>query len=376
MYAAPGYLLFLRERTLMAQPFDAGRGESTGDAVPVAEQVYHQEGTTAGSFAISQNGVLTYISSGGEVNTQLSWFDRTGKQLGKVGQPGVYFGLRLAPDEKRVAFYRPVAQSRAASDIWVMDLVRDVTSRLTFDPGLNNEPIWSPDGLRILYANSRSGSYDFYSKAASGAGQEDMLVQFGSPNGWATSWSRDGRFVLGTQQFPGSKTGFDLWIAPQFGDRKPFPYLQTQFNEGDGAFSPDGRWVAYMSDESGRNEIYVQAFPLSGAKFQISTGGGAEPLWRGDGAELFYRSADGSLMEAPVKPGATFEVGVPKSLFSAPRQAQGIYRYDYAVTDDGQRFLIAADEEGDCGRTNAPVVNSRYRKASGRSAPSRLLSIL
>jgi Tol biopolymer transport system component len=139
----------------------------------------------------------------------------------------------------------------------------------------------------------------------------------------------------------------DLWIAPQFGDRKPFPYLQTQFNEQDGVFSPDGRWVAYRSDESGRDEIYVQAFPLSGAKFQISTGGGTEPTWRNDGSELFYRSADGNLMAVPVKSGATFETGVSKSLFPVTVAGGGTGRHNYAVSNDGQRFLVVASAAGE-----------------------------
>jgi Tol biopolymer transport system component len=229
---------------------------------------------------------------------------------------------------------RSVAQS--AQDIWVLDLLRGVTSRLTFDPAIDNLPIWSPDGQRILFPSNRKGSFDLYIKAASGAGQEEPLIKMGTPTGWATDWSRDGRFIL--YQIPGAKTGQDLWIAPQFGDRKPFPYLQTQFNEQAGAFSPDGRWIAYVSDESCRNEIYVQAFPLSGEKHEISSGGGSEPYWRKDGTELFYLAADRNLMAIPVKLGTTITPGTPKALFPVPLSEQ---QHSYAVTGDGQRFLVS-----------------------------------
>ena len=213
-------------------------------------------------------------------------------------------------------------------------------SRLTFGPAVSNLPIWSPDGLRILYPNRRRGVFDLYIKPANGAGQEEVMVKLGTPTGWATSWSRDGRYVL--YQIPSDKIRQELWIAPQFEDRKPFPYLQTQFNEQEGAFSPDGHWVAYVSDESGRNEVYVQAFPLSGAKSPISAGGGSQPAWRKDGTELFYVAADRNLMAVPVKFTPTFDASVPKPLFPLPNAVPtGLQIYMYAVAGDGQRFLVA-----------------------------------
>jgi eukaryotic-like serine/threonine-protein kinase len=341
VYTPPGYLLFVRERTLMAQPFDAGKLQTTGDAFPIAEQIDSAGVVVQKQFSASQNGVLAYTSGGARGGLQLTWIDRSGKVTGNVGPPGIYNNFRLAPDEKRITFDQPDAQTGSA-DVWVMDLVRGVTSRLTFDPSVDNLPIWSPDGLRILYPNNRSGTFDLYVKAATGAGQEEVLVKLGTPTGWGTHWSRDGRFIM--YEIPGDKTGRDLWIAPQFGDRKPFPYLHAQFNESEGNFSPDGRWVAYVSDESGRNEIYVQAFPLSGAKFQISTGGGTQPTWRKDGTELFYLAADRNLMAVPIKSGATLEVGVSKSLFPIAVTAQ---RHSYAVTNDGLRFLVSTSAGGE-----------------------------
>jgi hypothetical protein len=228
VYVPPGYLLFVRERTLMAQPFDAAKARPTGDAIPIAEQIDSLgDFSSQYQFSASQNGILAYTSGSGFEGHRLTWADRSGKMTDAVGPPGAYNNFRLAPDEKRIAFDRPDAQS-GIPDVWVMDLIRGTTSRLTFDPTVDNIPIWSPDGLRILYPNRRSGVFDLYIKAASGAGQEELLVKMGTPTGWGTHWSRDGRFVM--YEMPGAKTGEDLWVAPQFGDRKPFPYLQSQFN--------------------------------------------------------------------------------------------------------------------------------------------------
>ena len=217
-----------------------------------------------------------------------------------------------------------------------MDLNRNVSSRLTFNPATENLPIWSPDDLQVLFPSNRNGSFDLYLKAATGAGQEEVLVELGTPTGWGTDWSKDGRFIL--CQKPGGKTGQDLWIAPQFDDQKPYPFLQTEFDEQEGTFSPDGKWIAYVSDETGRNEIYVQSFPLSGSKFQVSSGGANEPYWSTDGTELFYMTADRNLVAVPIKLSPIFEPGLPKRLFSIPVVTS--QRHCYAVSSDGKRFLV------------------------------------
>ena len=227
VYSPPGYLLFVRDQTLMAQAFDAAKLQTAGDAVPVAEQIDSGGNAVRYQFSLSQNGVLAYGSGGVTGAYQLAWTDRSGKTAGTVGSPSTYADFRLSPDEKRIAFDRFDAGNQ---DIWVMDLERGVTSRLTFDPSQDNAPLWSPDGLRIVYSNNRSGGHDLYSKAATGAGQEEVLVKVGTPNAWETSWSRDGRFLMYTVRTAGAKAGYDLWVEPQFGDRKPVPYLQTQFN--------------------------------------------------------------------------------------------------------------------------------------------------
>jgi Tol biopolymer transport system component len=325
-----GYLLFVRETTLMAQSFDPHTLTSTGRMFPVAESV--------GRFSVSQNGALAYMAGNPTLRQELVWVDRSGSQLSVAAAAAQYRNFRLSPDEKSITFDRT---DRANSDVWVLDLTRGVPSRITFDPETDNLPIWSFDGRRILWPSRRSGSFDLYIKAASGAGQEEKFIPMGTVNGWATDWSRDGKFVL--YQRPGDTTGQDLWIAPQntgaSGEpQKPFPYLASAFNEENGVFSPDGHWIAYESDESGRREIYVQAFPLTNQKVQISTGGGTDADWSRNGGELFYLAADRNLMAVPYRATTTtFEPGAGKVLFPVP--GNGVRRI-YAVSGDGRRFLV------------------------------------
>jgi eukaryotic-like serine/threonine-protein kinase len=341
-----GHLLFLQEQTLMAQLFDDKRLELIGKPLPLAEQVSF--------FTVSTNGILLYrdirSQGGAAVNQELIWKDREGKKIRSASPTGEFSNFRLSGDEKRVAFDRSV--EGAQSDIWVLDLIRGVPSLLTLDPACDNLPIWSPDGLRVLFASNRNDSFDLYLKAATGAGQEEDLVKLGTPSGWGTDWSRDGRFIL--YQMPGDKTGQDLWIAPQPGDRKPYPYLNGQFDEAEGTFSPDGHWIAYVSNESGHKEIYVQSFPLSSSKFQISTGGGSEPYWRKDGTELFYVAADRNLISVPIKFTPAFEPGSAKRLFALTASAQN---HSYAVSADGQRFLVVNPVGGETAAAITLVVN-------------------
>lgn len=321
----------------MAQPFDPDKLRLTSEALPVAERVGDVLGTGLGLFSTSENGALVYGSSEG-ANRELVWVDRAGKQIDPAFLGGGQPDFRLAPDEKRVVFSRA---DSGTTDIWSRDIQRGVTSRLSFDPAQDNMPIWSPDGLRVLWSSNRNGGvFNLFIRSATGTGQDELLVKMGTPTGWATDWSRDGRFILYTM--PGAKTGQDLWIAPQFGDRKPLPYLQGQYDEQNGVFSPDGHWISYVSNESGKDEVYVQSFPLSGGKWQISTGGGSEPKWRNDGMELFYVAPDRVLMAAPIRTaGASFEPGVPKRLFPVPFVTWVVSRDQFAVSNDGNRFLIS-----------------------------------
>ncbi len=333
-YAPPGYLLFLRERTLMAQPFDAGKLQLTGEPFPIAEQVGFNSANGRGFFAVSENGVLVYRSNV-FADTQLAWFDRTGKQIAPVGTGGQITGLALSPDDRRVVVSR--LDSQGNSDLWVIEQARE--TRFTFDPANDANPVWSPDGNRIAFNSSRSGLIDIYLKPASGAGNEELLFKSTNPK-VPFDWSTDGRFILYGELDP--KTNVDLWVLPLFGDQKSIPLLQTTFTEVQGRFSPDGRWIAYASNESGTFQVYVQSFPPSGGKWMISTNGGVQPRWRRNGKELFYLAPDKKLMVVDLKEDANkFEAGSPRALFETRVLFVGFTTVSsYEVTGDGQRFLM------------------------------------
>ena len=334
-------MLFARAEALLATPFDADGLKLTGEPFAVADKVRVNVNLRRGYFSVSNNGSLAYDANAGADNRQLTWVDRAGKPLGTVGLAGEYESPRLSPDGKRVAVVRRDLQTRSR-DIYVIDLARGAGSRLTFDPGDDRYPVWSPDGNRIAWSANQDGAFQIYQKLASGVGQEELLHKAEvrlSPD----SWSADGRFLLYTRVDP--KTGQDLWALPLAGDRQPAMFLQTPFREINGRFSPDGRWIAYTSDDQGRYEVYVQTFPASGGKWQISTSGGQQPWWRSDGKELYYLSADGKLMAVEVKPGGSFEAGAPRALFDlAPARALG-GTSSYAVTAAGDRFLFVTARE-------------------------------
>jgi eukaryotic-like serine/threonine-protein kinase len=345
-----GYLLFLRETTLVAQPFDARRLVLTGDAFPIAERIRTSNSTQPyGYFSASENGALVYQTGAETANSQLLWFDRTGKQIGPLGDPAVYNAVELSPDGKRASISITDDAGKGV-DIWIYDVARGLRTRFTFGPSRASEAIWSPDGRRIVFNSRRKGSLDLYQKDSSGAGNEEMLLESNADK-YPDSWSMDGNFLL--YESLGSSRTSDLFVLPLTGDRKPFPLLQTQFGgTGYGRISPDGRWVAYGSNESGRNEVYVAPFPGPGGKWQISTGGGTRPRWRHDGSEIFYLAPDSKLMVASVSgKGAGFEVGAVKLLF--PTRAVGFGGfYPYDVSADGQRFLINTTQEQ---ATSSPI---------------------
>jgi serine/threonine protein kinase/Tol biopolymer transport system component len=334
---AEGHLLFLRQNTLLAQPFDAERRELTGEAVPLAEQIETDPGLPQiGAFSVSAGGVLAYQVRASQSRSQLVWFDRTGRQLGVLGDQAHYVGPELSPDGGRaaVAVRDPATETR---DIWLFDLARGVRARFTFAMTHESWPAWSPDGRRIVFMSGREGSYDLYEKASSGTGTEQLLLH-DSLNKRPTSWSADGRFILYHTGESTPQTRQDLWALPLFGEQKPFPFLQTRFSESMGRFSPDGRWVAYQSDESGRMEVYVAPFPTPSGKWQISTNGGRLPRWRSDGREIYYQALDNKLVAVEVKAAATaFEVGAARPLFTI--QPGGGY-IAWATSLDGQRFLV------------------------------------
>jgi hypothetical protein len=343
--SALGELLFLREGVLLSQTFDDKRLELVGEPVPVVEQV----GGTAffGSFSASTNGVLVYMSGVSQIS-HLTWFSRQGQTLGAVGEPGTYHGLELSPDGTRAAVGLESVSQPGFWDIWLLDFVRGTNLRFTFG-GTSSQPIWAPDGSRIIFTSGRHGIYDLYQKQAGGVKDEELLLK-SSESKDPTSWSSDGRFLLYTSASP--KTKADLWVLPLEGDRKPVPFLCTEFNEIDGHFSPDNRWVAYTSDESGSNEIYVRGFSQTsaalsdaGGKWLISKGGGTGARWRADGKELYYRAPDGKAMAVEVTANRVFQAGSPKVLFHAtpeiltPHMTGQLCNWN--VTPDGKRFLLS-----------------------------------
>jgi serine/threonine protein kinase/Tol biopolymer transport system component len=329
-----GYLLFMREGTLMAQPFDNRRLELKGQATPVAEQVGDDSnGRGHGAFSASANDILVFWRGGTTPDRQLTWYDRQGKVLGTAGEPGDYQELALSPDGTRVALMK---RSGQASDLWLLDLSRDTSTRFTFGltTGIDSHPVWSPDGSRIIFSSGNG----LYQKPTSSVKDAELLLKSSAPQ--AMGWSRDGRFLLYRIFDP--KTDWDFWVLPQEGDKKPVPFLVTEFNEHDARFSPDGHWVAYTSNESGHYEVYVRSFAMNsagtaieaGGKWQISNGSGVQPRWRGDGRELYYNSQDGQLMAVEIATNPEFKPGKPQPLgFLAGAE--------WDCTADGRRFLVA-----------------------------------
>jgi serine/threonine protein kinase len=340
IYVNPGYLLYVRDRTLMAQPFDVGKLETTGDAGPLADAIDRsQTGAALGHFSASQNGLLAYTAGGVEGDTQLTWFDRSGKKLETVGPPGYVREYSLSPDGSTVVFARRDPQGgrfdlgdsqRGLLNLWVHDLVHNLESPLTSGGG-SQYPVYSADGTHIFFEGNRDGDYKVYRKASNGTGPEELVS---ATHIWPMDASRD--YLFTTSQ--DGKTRGHILVLPVSGDRKPFPYIATDFTETSPRISPgDGRWLAYQSNEPNGAGVYVVSFPKPGEKWRISNG--TSPAWSRDGRELYYYSpSDNNVMAVEIRPGKEFRFGVPKALFpvhlstDAPR---------IEVSRDG-RFLLPA----------------------------------
>jgi Tol biopolymer transport system component len=338
-----GYLFFMRENNLMAQPFEAGRMQFRGEPVPLVERVATSGAT--GVFSVSPGGALAWRAGGQSSSYQLTWFDRQGKVLSLFGQPGTYQSIALSPDGTR-GVVRDAAIA-AAGDLWTLDFARGVRTRFTFRKAVGSLAVWSPDGSRLAFAGGNTLD-TVYEKPASGAGAEKELLKDPGKQFQPSSWSHDGRFLLYTS-YAGPKTGVDLMVLPLEGPRKPVALLATDFNELEGVFSPDMRWIAYASNESGRYEVYVRPFAASGpsgapslgeGKWQISKDGGTSPKWSADCNQIiFVAPPNAAKMAVEVKAnGAAFEAGVPQLLFQPP---QGSSDDTWDVTADGKRFLEA-----------------------------------
>ena len=337
---AEGHLIFLRGTTLMAQPFDADRRELHGEAEPLAERLQTTSGSmtgAAGAFTVSETGVVAYQTGVGPVRSQLVWFDRAGKQIGLLGDQADYSDVELSPNGDRVAV-SILDPAQGTRDLWLYDVKRELRTRFTFDSATEFEAIWSPNGDRLAFARIKT-SVDVYQKPSNG-GAEDALLE-GGLGKFPADWSPNGRFLLyiaGGAAIARS----DLWVLPLVGDKKPFPFLETSFIETRGRFSPDGRWIAYASDESGQFEIYVARFPEPGERQRVSTAGGLWPRWRRDGREIVYLAPDNTLTVAPVNgTGERFETLAARPLFPVrPRPMVTLGDYPYDISADGQRFLV------------------------------------
>jgi len=335
VYASPGYVLYMREGTLLAHPFDPKTLSLMGEPTPIAEHVQNFSPTGGAAFSVSENGVLAYQS--GTIVSRLVLFDRAGKEVGSVGASAEFVAPRFSPDGQKLAVTITDPQT-GTNDIWIYDLARGAATRFTFEAGTENRPVWSPDGRALAFtADDQGEPPHVHLKSLHETGTGASIVE---PS-WvqaACDWSRDGRLIY-EEWSP--ETGADLFLLPMTGaPAKPVSFLRTRFNESEARFSPDGKWLAYSSDESGKSEIYVRSIATPGEKWQVSNAGGVNAVWNRDGKELFYISNDGQLMAVPVSTGDTFKAGTPVPLFhiAAHRKEYEVAPYD--VAPDGQRFIV------------------------------------
>jgi Tol biopolymer transport system component/predicted Ser/Thr protein kinase len=369
--SGPGHILSLREGTLLAQPFDTGRLQLAGEAVPIAEQVASIQGL--GYFSASESGTLVYrtgTTRGAGLMLQLSWFDRAGTPTLTALEPSRSAAVKVSPDGKRAALVRTDPQNNA--DVWIVDLMTGASNRLTFDPATDGNALWSPDGSQIIWQSQRGGSWGVYRKASNGSGNEELLYKSPPAGAFAlTDWTHDGRFIVFHGSTPPAKADiFALPVGPgTSADRQPIPVIQTPAGELGGYVSPDGKWIAYISDESGRQEIYVQAFnpgakagssPVLG-KWMVSKGTLGMARWRSDGKELVFLGADGAVLSVDVTPGAAFQASQPKQLFQLPSSVLALggatpgARMD--ATHDLQRFLVTVPAQNNSRQEFTVVLN-------------------
>jgi Tol biopolymer transport system component len=337
-----GYLLVSRNGTLIAQRFDENRYTLVGKESVVAEGV--------GQVGLSQAGILVYDKNVGQAANQprnkLEWLDRTGKPMGEAAPVGTYQTPSVSRDGRKLAVASHGSAGPTSWDVWIIDLATLVSSQLTFEPGINTVPIWSPDGSKIVFASDRgenkfNAPRQIYQKLSNGSGVEQLLLEPGPGNlAFPEDWSPDGQNILFIRE--PTPTSTEFWLLPLAGDKKPYPYLKSTSRMVHAQFSPDGRWIAYTSEESGMPNVFVQSFPDPQGKWRVSLKGGGEPRWRRDGRELFYLALDGTLMVVPVNADPTFANGAAIPLFPTPLTVRsgGSPAFRYDVAPDGQRFLI------------------------------------
>ena len=329
IYSPPGCLIFVRDGTLLVQAFDLGSLQLVNGAVPLPTHGGERSpaaGSPFGLFSVSENGILAYAATG-YAKLQPTWYDRSGKVLATIGEPAEYGTITLSPDERRLVLER----SGAAAGVWLLELATGIPTRLTFN-GSESDPIWSPDGREIVFTDYRANT--LHRKVIGNT--EDEVLPCSAGRCYVQEWAHDGTSILFINQ-----DGRSLYRLPLSGSRTPELLLETPFSKDQFRLSPDGRWIAFNSLESGRWEVYVASFPSFARKQQVSRGGGGQPLWRKDGKELFYLGLDGKLMAIRTTTGAAFEHGVPVSLFQLPISVDPVID-QYAVAGDGQRFIFGA----------------------------------
>ncbi len=359
---ASEHILFVRDRTLMAQPFDAGKLEFSGDAFPIAEVVtLLAPGTVVGVFSASQNGVLAYqAGEGQEGSFRLVWRDREGNELGTVGEPGSYDEVHVIPGGELAAVSLE-ENSAGTGDIWVIDLRRNLFTRFTFDPGYESGLTPTPDGKALFYSAQKRGVYALMRKEIGGSGEGEILLE-STTEMYPSSVSPDGEHLAFHKG--GDDSSWDIWILPLSGETEAYPFIQTEFGEAFAMFSPDGRWLAYMSNESGRPEIYVMAFPESGRKWQISTSGGQAARWNESGSEILYHATDGTLTAVRVEPrDGGLLIGEATPLFNTRLQPSG--SHFWALSPDGENVLVM-ETISDHDAPNLSVVVNWLEAGSGR----------
>ena len=341
-----GFILAIRDGSLIAMPFDPTRFEIAGEGRTLVGKVLNNAGesgaTALASFSASANGHVAFLS-GDNQTTQLRLVDRTGKILGVLGQPAIYHDISLSPDRSMIAVAR---EDEGTQDIWMIDVNSGASTRLTFDPAPDVFPVWSVNGDKIIFVSGRTGTNSILQRPASGTGADEMLLPTNGKNAYTLDVSPDGKYIL-YEIGDGVNNSVDMWLIPTSGDRTPIAYMQTAASESDGRFSPDGKWLAYVSDESGRPEIYVRSFSGSGGKWQVTTEGGIQPMWRRDGKELYYVDPDKNLTAVKVDSSSAIPFGDHENLFqiSFPANNPWRARNRYVPMDTGQKFLVndAAD---------------------------------
>jgi serine/threonine-protein kinase len=334
-YLPTGHIVYAVGNNLLAVPFDLDRLEVAGGSVPIVEGVFR---TYTAQYAVSDSGTLVHIprtTGAAALGRTLAWVDQMGKEEPLAASSNVYSFPKISPDWTRVALTAGIG---ANQDIWIWDLGRKTLTRLTFNKGIDRSPLWTLDGKRIAFVSSREGALDsFYWKAADGTGEDEKLGSVSGVRIIPSSWSADGK-VLVFEGTVGTGTGFDIGVLSMEGDRKWRPLVQGEFTEANPQISPDGRWMAYLSNESGRTEIYVRPFPeVNSGKWQISTNGGQQPRWSPDNRELFYRNGD-AMMGVAVETEPTFRAGLPKELFRSTYFSQ--YGHQWDISPDGKQFLM------------------------------------